>query len=67
MDKEKVWATDPLEGFVLGRIVDLSEEGAVVEAVHDRSRQPIVTSFDRLYPAEENEKKEVDSRIVEFM
>ena len=60
MDKEKVWATDPLEGFVLGRIVDLSEEGAVVEAVHDRSRQPIVTSFDRLYPAEENEKKEVD-------
>ena len=55
-----MWATDPLEGFVLGRIVDLSEEGAVVEAIHDRSRQPIVTSYDRLYPAEENEKKEVD-------
>lgn len=60
MDKEKVWATDPVEGFVLGRIVDLSEEGAVVQAVHEPSRQPIVTSFDRLYPAEENEKKEVD-------
>ena len=27
---EKVWVCDPHEGFVLGRIVDLTEEGALV-------------------------------------
>ena len=59
MDKEKVWVSEPQDGFVLGQIVDLTEEGALVQPV-SRNIKPIQASFDRLYPAEENEKKEVD-------
>ena len=33
MDKEKVWVSEPQDGFVLGQIVDLTEEGALVQPV----------------------------------
>ena len=56
MDREKVWVSDPVEGFVLGRIVDIGEEGATVEPV-DRKRKPVIASFDRLYPAEDDDSK----------
>ncbi len=59
MDKEKVWVSDPVDGFVLGQIVDLTDEGALVQPL-SRAKQPVEASFDRLYPAEEDEKKEVD-------
>ena len=49
MDREKVWVPDPDEGFVLGQIVDLTEEGAMVQPL-SRSKKPIEASFDRLYP-----------------
>ena len=51
--------SDPVDGFVLGRIVDLTEEGALVQALDGR-RPPVTTSFDRLYPAEDNDGKDVD-------
>ena len=41
-----------------GRIIDLTEEGALVQAVKDGRK--VTTSFDRLYPAEDNDAKEVD-------
>ena len=59
MDKEKVWVSDPSEGFVLGQIVDLTDEGACVQPLN-RAKGPVVASFDRLYPAEDDEAKEVD-------
>lgn len=59
MDKEKVWVSDPAEGFLLGQIVDLTEDGAVVQPM-DKSKPAAVALFDRLYPAEDDEKKEVD-------
>ncbi len=59
MDREKVWVADPLEGFVLGQIVDLTEEGATVQPF-DRARKPVLTSFDRIYPAEDDDNKTVD-------
>jgi len=59
MDKEKVWVSEPQEGFVLGQIVDLTDEGALVQPI-SKSIKPIQASFDRLYPAEEDEKKEVE-------
>jgi hypothetical protein len=30
-DREKVWLTDPLQGFILASIVELAEEGPVVQ------------------------------------
>ena len=59
MDREKVWVPDPDEGFVLGQIVDLTEEGALVQPLL-RSKKPIEASFDRLYPTEDDENKDVD-------
>ncbi len=59
MEREKVWVSDPVEGFVLGRIADLGEEGATVQP-YDRGRKPVVASFDRLYPAEDDDAKTVD-------
>ena len=56
MDREKVWVPDPDEGFVLGQIVDLTEEGALVQPLA-RSKKPIEASFDRLYPTEDNDTK----------
>ena len=46
-----------MDGFVLGRIVDLADEGAVVDVGCGRS---VTTSFDRLYPSEDDDRKEVD-------
>ena len=54
----QVWVSDPHDGFVQGRIIDLTEEGALVQAVKDGRK--VTTSFDRLYPAEDNDAKEVD-------
>ena len=59
MDQDKVWVSDPLNGFVLGQIVDLTDEGALVQPIN-RSKPNVEASFDRLYPAEEDEAKEVD-------
>jgi len=58
-DKERVWVAEPRAGFVLGKIVDFAVEGPVVQPF-DRSLKPITTGYDRMYPAEEDEKKEVD-------
>ena len=59
MDKEKVWVSEPQEGFVLGQIIDLTDEGAMVQPISSKFKS-IQAPFDRLYPAEEDEKKEVD-------
>ena len=58
-DKERVWVAEPRAGFVLGKIVDFAVEGPVVQPF-DRNLKPITTGYDRMYPAEEDEKKEVD-------
>jgi len=50
---------DPRAGFVMGRIVDFAVEGPVVQPL-DKSMKPITTGYDRMYPAEEDDKKEVD-------
>ena len=43
----------------MGRIIDLTEEGAQVERVEGRKRETTV-SFEQLYPCEEDEQKDVD-------
>jgi len=55
---EKVWIPDPNDGFVLGRIVDLTDEGALVARL-DKSRKEESVSFDRLYSAEADDQVSV--------
>ena len=44
MDRESVWVADPEQGFVLGRIVDIGEDGATVEP-QDRRKKPVVARY----------------------
>lgn len=59
MDQDKVWVGDPKAGFILGRIVEFADDGPVVQPL-DRALKPVITTYDRMYPAEEEDKKEVD-------
>ena len=45
MDRESVWVADPEQGFVLGRIVDIGEDGATVEP-QDRRKKPVVARYE---------------------
>ncbi len=59
LEKELVWIADPYAGFVLGRIIDLTDEGALVERVSGKKHESTV-SFEQLYPCEEDDQKDVD-------
>lgn len=59
MEKQKVWVSDPIEGFVLGRIVDIKVDEVIVQPL-DSKRLPITCELDRAYPAEEYDSKDVD-------
>ncbi|KAF2360204.1 Myosin N-terminal SH3-like [Trinorchestia longiramus] len=61
----KVWVTDPVQGFILGSIVDLNPEGVTVEPVtKQRNATPITVSYDRVYPAEDDDNKDVDDNCA---
>lgn len=47
LDKEKVWISDPHDGFILGRIVDLTDEGALVEHLEGKRMESTV-SFEQV-------------------
>lgn len=59
MERQKVWVPDPKRGFILGRIVDLGTDEVTVMPV-ERGLKEIVCPYDRVYPAEENDTKDVD-------
>ena len=44
MERENVWVSDPIEGFIRGRIVDIGEEGATVEPV-ERGKKPVFARY----------------------
>ncbi|XP_059475767.1 myosin heavy chain 95F isoform X2 [Neocloeon triangulifer] len=58
-ERQKVWVPDPQHGFVQGRILDLGLDEATVQPF-ERSRNAFVCGLDRIYPAEEDDNKEVD-------
>ncbi|CAG0898127.1 unnamed protein product [Darwinula stevensoni] len=59
MERQKVWVPQVEEGFILGHIVDLGTEEVTVQPT-DKRFKPITCPFDRVYPAEEDEGKDVD-------
>lgn len=52
---ETVWARDPVEGFVLGRISELLQDGAEVVPL-DSKFQRRVCQFSDIFPASDIEK-----------
>ncbi|KAG1714829.1 Unconventional myosin-VI [Nymphon striatum] len=57
MERQKVWAPEDNRGFVLGRIIDIGEENISVKLIHEN--RTISAPYDRVYPAEEDDKKDV--------
>jgi len=59
MDKQKVWIPDINHGFILGQIVDLGADAITVLPVQ-KGLKEVRCPYDRVYPAEENDHKDVD-------
>ena len=59
MDGQVVWVPHAIEGFILGKIVDLGASGVTVAPL-DSSYKSVVTTYDLVYPSEEDRKKDVD-------
>jgi myosin-6 len=67
---DKVWVADGsgAEGFLLGRIVELADDGPVVQPLTAGVRggdyvaagPPIQAAYESVYPAEEDDAKEVE-------
>merc|ERR1711971_1152816 len=55
----KVWVSDGAGAFLLGKIVELSEEGPIVQPFNGREKS-ITAGYDCVFPAEEDDKKDVD-------
>ncbi|XP_040569535.1 unconventional myosin-VI isoform X2 [Lepeophtheirus salmonis] len=66
MDRDKVWVSEPEQGFILGRIVDITDDGVSIQPINDNNDEfnynskAISASFDRLYPSEDDEASDVD-------
>ncbi|XP_014255662.1 myosin heavy chain 95F isoform X2 [Cimex lectularius] len=59
MEQRKVWLSDPLEGFVLGQIVDIGMDEVTVQPL-DKKGPKVTTSLDRLYLVEEHDNRDFD-------
>lgn len=63
METQKVWAPEPNEGYVLGVIVDISANEVTVQP-NDRKIKTIVSRYDRVFPADENDNKDVEDNCA---
>ena len=65
MDKEKVWVSEPQEGFVLGQIVDLTDEGALVQPLSSKfkSIQGIIISNSKCNFTKKNIHKKIITKF----
>ncbi|RZF36972.1 hypothetical protein LSTR_LSTR004660 [Laodelphax striatellus] len=59
MEQQRVWVSDPIDGFVLGQIVDIGLDEVTIKPF-DTKKPKVTSSLDRLYTAEEHDNKDVD-------
>jgi myosin-6 len=59
VENQKVWVEDAVHGFVLGRIVDLGAKEATVQPLDPKLR-PVTSPYDRVFPAEDDDNKDVN-------
>jgi len=60
----KVWVVHALDGYKLGRIVDLGADGVTVELLERPPGQKLSAPFDRTFPADEYNDKDVDDNCT---
>lgn len=54
VDSQLVWARDPHEGYIRGRIAELGAQGFDVQP-EDRKKPKRTCAYDEIFPACENE------------
>ena len=59
-DGSKVWVAHALDGYKLGRIIDLGADGVTVELLERPPGQRVSAPFDSTFPADEYDNKDVD-------
>lgn len=60
-DGKRVWVPHPMDGFKLGKIVDITNDGVMVEVVQKPGvGQKINSQFDRLHPADDEEERDFE-------
>ncbi|XP_074640045.1 unconventional myosin-VI-like isoform X2 [Tubulanus polymorphus] len=62
-DGKKVWVPHPFDGFKLGKIIDIGADGITVEPF-DGKEKTITATYDRVFPAEEYDSKDVDDNCA---
>ena len=64
MDSQLVWAPDPVDGYALGRVVDIGAGNLASIVLASPSKtsktQKIECSIDQVFPAETDLKKDYD-------
>jgi len=60
---DKVWVNDGSGGFMLGKIVELSEEGPIVQPF-DETLKCVTAGYESVHPAEDDDRKEVDDNCA---
>ena len=61
---KKVWVAHALDGYKLGRIVDIGVDGLTVELVERPPGQRLSAPFDSTFPADEYDHKDVDDNCT---
>ncbi|XP_054163685.1 unconventional myosin-VI-like isoform X2 [Oppia nitens] len=61
MESQKVWVNDVNEGYVLGNIVDIGPNGPTVQTSNNKQIQ---ATYDGVFPAEEDDNKEVEDNCA---
>uniref|UniRef100_A0A915CTW3 Myosin motor domain-containing protein n=1 Tax=Ditylenchus dipsaci TaxID=166011 RepID=A0A915CTW3_9BILA len=59
-----VYVPDPLQGYVLGELIDLGAETFTVKLVHESKTMEI--PYDNMVPAEEDQTKDADDNCMMF-
>lgn len=62
MEHSKVWVPDPIDGFVLGTIQDISPDEVTVLTTKDR--KTVKVSYDALYPSGELINKDYEDNCA---
>lgn len=67
MEQQRVWVSDPVEGFVLGQIVDIGMDEVTVQPLGNKKAPKVTVSLERLYLAEEYDNKDFDDNCESNM
>ena len=57
---KKVWVPHAVDGFKLGKICDIGPDGITVDVLERPAGQKLSAPFDSVYPAEDNDTKDVE-------